>query len=167
LVGNRDSRNDRDGFRGLWRRLKPADKPDEVSCFLLTLFFVSPYTRLPFNQGVPFDIDDAMFNPPMPRPTSEYSLEPHIYPNQPYQRHSALVLDHEEVPPGAKRNRSLRSRNRIIPPEEDMRRLFQECTIGQGNANLLSDALAFSSGTEDSEREIIRVRPLLSDITTD
>lgn len=32
-------------------------------------------------QGVPFDIDDAMFNPPMPRPTSEYSLEHH----QPYQ----------------------------------------------------------------------------------
>lgn len=26
-----DARNDREGFRGLWRRVKPIDKPDEVS----------------------------------------------------------------------------------------------------------------------------------------
>lgn len=25
-----DPRADKEGFRGLWRRLKPADKPDEV-----------------------------------------------------------------------------------------------------------------------------------------
>ena len=34
--------------------------------------------------------------------------------------------------------------NRIIPFEEDMRRLFQQCQIGQGNALLLSEALVFA-----------------------
>jgi hypothetical protein len=130
---NKDPRADKDGFRGLWRRLKPADKPDE---------------------GVPFDIDDAMFNPPMPRATSEYSLDPHVYPGQPYQQQPP-VHEHQEVPPGAKRNRSLRSRNRIIPPEEDIRRLFQECTVGQGNASLLSEALAYSR-PDDLEKGVVQ-----------
>jgi hypothetical protein len=132
---NKDSRTDRDGFRGLWRRLKPADKPDE---------------------GVPFDIDDAMFNPPMPRPTSEYSLDPNVYPNPSYkQQHASPMLELQEAPPGIKRNRSLRSRNRIIPPEEDMRRLFEECTVGQGNATLLSEALAYS-GPNDLEGDVVQ-----------
>lgn len=53
------------------------------------------------------------------------------------------------------RKRSLR-RNRIIPPEEDMRRLFQECKIGQGNARLLTESLAYAK-PEDLEKEIFRV----------
>ncbi|KAG1875808.1 hypothetical protein F4604DRAFT_1762121 [Suillus subluteus] len=40
----KDRNRDRDGFRGLWMRLKPADKPD---------------------VGVPFDTEDAMFSPPI------------------------------------------------------------------------------------------------------
>jgi hypothetical protein len=94
-VESKDGRSDKDGFRGLWRRLKPADKPDEVNYFLSSL--LSLLTIL--LQGVPFDIDDAMFNPPMPRPTSEYSLEPQ-YPNQPYQfqQNPSPVLDHQEPP---------------------------------------------------------------------
>jgi hypothetical protein len=54
------------------------------------------------------------------------------------------------------RKQSLR-RNRIIPPEEDMRRLFQECKIGNGNAQLLSESLTFAK-PEDLRKEIIRVR---------
>jgi len=34
------------------------------------------------------------------------------------------------------------SQNDVIPPEEDIRRIFQECSIGMGNVALLSDALA-------------------------
>jgi hypothetical protein len=52
---------DKDGFRALWCRLKPADKPE---------------------AGVPFDTDDAMFSPPvvsLPRPLSQYSLETPIF----------------------------------------------------------------------------------------
>src|SRR5882762_9639177 len=41
-----------------------------------------------------------MFNPPMPRPTSEYSLEPQVYPSQPYhfQHDSSPTLDLHEPP---------------------------------------------------------------------
>lgn len=52
---------DKDGFRALWCRLKPADKPE---------------------AGIPFDTDDAMFSPPVvppPRPLSQYSLETPIF----------------------------------------------------------------------------------------
>lgn len=37
-----------------------------------------------------------------------------------------------------------RRRQRVIPPEEDIRRLFQECKIARGNADLLSQTLAFA-----------------------
>jgi hypothetical protein len=30
LLERDSARIDRDGFRGLWRRVKPVDKPDEV-----------------------------------------------------------------------------------------------------------------------------------------
>ena len=33
---------------------------------------------------------------------------------------------------------------RVIPPEEDIRRLFQECKIARGNTDLLSQSLAFA-----------------------
>ncbi|KAK7049962.1 Rho guanine nucleotide exchange factor [Paramarasmius palmivorus] len=41
------------GFRGLWKKVKPHDKPDE---------------------GVPFDTDDAMFNPPVMAPGNRSSM---------------------------------------------------------------------------------------------
>ncbi|EDR09700.1 uncharacterized protein LACBIDRAFT_319064 [Laccaria bicolor S238N-H82] len=43
LSNRLDGRGVRDGFRGLWRRVKLYDKPD---------------------KGIPFDTDDAMFHPP-------------------------------------------------------------------------------------------------------
>ena len=49
------------------------------------------------------------------------------------------------------------SRHRVIPPEEDMRRLFQECKVGSGNASLLSEALAFAKPEDLKNKEIIRV----------
>lgn len=39
-----------------------------------------------------------------------------------------------------------------------MRRLFQECKIGEGNAALLSEALAFAKPEDLTKKEIIRVR---------
>lgn len=39
------SRHDKEGFRGLWRKVKVPEQPDD---------------------GIPFDTDDAMFNPPVP-----------------------------------------------------------------------------------------------------
>ena len=48
------------------------------------------------------------------------------------------------------------TRNRIVPRDENIRRLFQECELGQGNASLLSQALALST-PEDLKREVIKV----------
>lgn len=113
----RDGRGDRDGFRGLWRRVKPYDKPDE---------------------GIPFDTDDAMFQPPASGRLSQYEV-----PLVSYREASPLPADAipPTPPPNPPRKRRSPVRNRIIPPEEDMRRLLEECKIGQGNALLLAEAL--------------------------
>lgn len=47
--------------------------------------------------------------------------------------------------------------NRIIPPDEDIRRLFQECKIGQGNAGLLSEALAVCKPEDLKKQDVIKV----------
>ncbi|KAH7920562.1 hypothetical protein BV22DRAFT_793339 [Leucogyrophana mollusca] len=48
-----------------------------------------------------------------------------------------------------------RSHRRVISPEEDVRHLFQECTIARRNARLLSKALT-SANPGDIEKEAIR-----------
>lgn len=47
-----------------------------------------------------------MFNPPMPRPTSEYMLEPEEYPTHPFQQppQSSPPLEHRERDPIPVRN---------------------------------------------------------------
>ncbi|KAI0920434.1 hypothetical protein AcW1_002174 [Taiwanofungus camphoratus] len=113
------------GFRHLWRKVKPADKPGE---------------------GIPFDTDDAMFYPPTPRhPLPAASPNPDQSPMGP-----------QRLPPAVPSNKpKTSSRNRVIPPEEDMRRLFQECKVGSGNAKVLFEALAFAK-PEDLRKDIIR-----------
>lgn len=76
------------GLNRLINQMRYTISPNYFRLFPLTIIM----------QGVPFDIDDAMFNPPMPRLTSEYSLDPNVYPNQPYQQHHSPVLEHQEVP---------------------------------------------------------------------
>jgi hypothetical protein len=68
-----------------------------------------------------------------------------------------LLDNHDHDPTDRGRERS--KRNRIIPPDEDMRRLFQECKIGSGNAALLSQALAMAT-PEDLVSVVIKVRGL-------
>ncbi|KAG2152802.1 hypothetical protein DEU56DRAFT_977193 [Suillus clintonianus] len=104
LLNDRD--HDWDGFCALWIRLKPADKPD---------------------VGIPFDIEDAMFSPPIG------STRPPI-----------------EEPP----SRSLRQRG-VIPPEDDIKRLFQECKIAKGNATVLSEMLAYAKPEQIEGSQIL------------
>ncbi|KAG6906988.1 hypothetical protein DXG01_011064 [Tephrocybe rancida] len=77
------------------------------------------------DEGIPMDIDDFMFvlpKKPPPLPTGPtHDISP---------RESEIYL-------------------RDIPTDEDIRHLFQECRIGEGNASLLSLALTLS--TEDLE----------------
>lgn len=114
------SKNDREGFRSIWKRVKPPGKPDD---------------------GIPFDPDDAMFNPPVqhrtPSSTGNYSVESHDLPNSRsnYPRTSPNDL--------------------IIPLDEDIRRLFQECKVGRGNAALLAEAVTYTKPEEIKEKEIV------------
>ena len=43
----------------------------------------------------------------------------------------------------------------IIPLDEDIRRLFQECKIGRGNAALLAEAVTYTRPEEMKEKEIV------------
>ncbi|KAJ7058589.1 hypothetical protein C8F01DRAFT_295051 [Mycena amicta] len=160
------------GFRPLWRRVKPKDKPEE---------------------GVPFDTEDAMFNPPPGSRVSNYEYDNTVnippivsyhdatppgsrVSNYEYDNtvnippivsyHDATPIVSETPPPASKppvRKRKT-SENlpsgetkkipKPIPPDEDMRRLFQECRIGVGNAMLLSEALAMAM-PDDLRTEVI------------
>uniref|UniRef100_A0A8H8CFZ1 VHS domain-containing protein n=1 Tax=Psilocybe cubensis TaxID=181762 RepID=A0A8H8CFZ1_PSICU len=136
--------SDREGFKGLWRRVKPFDKPDE---------------------GVPFDTDDAMFNPPTAT-TVGGRVSGFDVPTVLYQEASPLPEDsapntpvpnpHLNANPNGKRRKSPTRNNRIIPLDEDMRRLFQECKIAQGNASLLAQALALAKPEELKKQDIIK-----------
>ncbi|KAH9025582.1 hypothetical protein EDB85DRAFT_2149666 [Lactarius pseudohatsudake] len=115
-------------FRLLWMKVKPPGKPDE---------------------GVPFDPDDAMFNPPSPRRSSAFSPTPGYPPVHPQSLQSPAVPNVQpqtppppqpqpqtqtpQQPTRPKReapNQSLLQR--IIPPEEDMRRLSEGKGHNQG-----------------------------------
>lgn len=52
----------------------------------------------------------------------------------------------------------LSSRNRIIPPEEDMRRLMEECNVGSANAQFLMDLLKYAKpGDVKKKKTVIQV----------
>lgn len=121
---------------------------------------------------MPFDTDDAMFNPPLggvgPRMSAyEYDsniISAPIAPVVTYHYASPIVPDTPPMakPPSRKRkppaDNIKKPHKGIIPPDEDMRRLFQECKIGVGNANLLSEALATAT-PEELRNPVIAVRP--------
>ncbi|KAJ3836728.1 hypothetical protein F5878DRAFT_248098 [Lentinula raphanica] len=141
------------GFRGLWKKVKPADKPDE---------------------GVPFDTDDAMFNPPAFSASGRGSYHEVTPPSAAVQHDSTNEgrhkdrehREHRERDKDRDRDREHRhkdrehkekkSKNRIIPLEEDIRRLFQECTIGLANASLLNQALGHAKVEELKKGEVIK-----------
>lgn len=129
-----------------------------------------------------------MFNPPSPRRSTATPLppgyQPPIHPQslQPNQIAPPLNAQPQAPPPPQQQpqqplqpqtqtpqpNRAKREApghgplQRVIPPEEDMRRLFQECRIANGNAQLLNEALAFASPEDLREKDIIKVRVRIS-----
>ncbi|KAI0668846.1 hypothetical protein C8Q78DRAFT_212551 [Trametes maxima] len=136
--------NEPDGsFKTLWRKVRPPDKPEE---------------------GIPFDTEDAMFYPATPRHSmGPNSMQPpvldprprgqsHPQPHSQEQHGSTPHRPSATATPGKTRS----SRNRVIPPEEDIRRLFQECKVGRGNANLLSESLTYAKPEDLKSKDIIK-----------
>ncbi|KAF7326913.1 hypothetical protein MVEN_02585200 [Mycena venus] len=121
------------GFRGLWRRVKPRDKPEE---------------------GIPFDTEDAMFNPPLISGARPSALYDHDTNGINVNAAPSIVPDTPRVsrPP-----RKPWDRRHPCPhqPQDDMYRLFLECKIGVGNANLLSQALAMATPEQLNDSVIV------------
>jgi hypothetical protein len=122
---------------------------------------------------MPFDTDDAMFTPPasvhVPRSSNDVSslvnqeqgplfaalFRPVV--SFIYQFTLINIANICGVQPLPRKRKTPFSHDRIIPLEEDMRRLLQECRIGQGNASLLSESLAFVKPEDLTKKDIIRV----------
>ena len=134
----------KEGFQSSWKRVRPPNKPED---------------------GIPFDTQDAMFDPTMQghRARTHASPTPQVTPvNTPHSPHTSRIRSrrqdsdqgHGNRPPGH-RERELpqppRRRDReYIPPDEDMRRLFEECDVALYNTRILNEALAYT--TPDSFR---------------
>ncbi|KXN86678.1 TOM1-like protein 2 [Leucoagaricus sp. SymC.cos] len=133
---SQSNKNDRGGFRGLWRRVKPIDKPDE---------------------GMPFSVDDPILNPPVINPRSSQYGSP-IHSPEPVLPPEAIppASPPPPVTPSSHMRRKSPTRNRITPHDEDVRRLLQECKIGQGNAGVLSQALFHAKPESFKKDPVVR-----------
>ena len=108
---------------------------------------------------MPFDPKDAMFSPParkLPKPMPPPSQEP-PKPQPQAQNYSSTPTPYQMPPPNAPyppskdvpstKERPSKSRSKtkgVISPEEDIRRLFEECEMAKANASMLSQSLTFA-----------------------
>jgi len=90
--GNKkDVRHEKDEFRGLWKRVRPLDKPEE---------------------GIPFDTEDAMFQPPNTAQGPGYEVPF-------YQEPTSYSIDSSPITPVLRANkRRSPVRHRIITPDK-------------------------------------------------
>ena len=119
---------------------------------------------------MPFDPEDAMVNPPLPRRadnTIGYNGQHHQQMQLPPPTHmlpppqqmgpdvSSLYPSHPLPPVPQRRSKD----QRIISPEEeeDVRRLFEECEMAKNNAQVLSHSLTFARPEELGTDQLIVV----------
>jgi hypothetical protein len=124
----------KEGFQSTWKRVRPPNKPED---------------------GIPFDMQDAMFDPtqghrtraltsPVPQvtyvnmPNSPQVHRPNTRRQDSDQGHGGRPRGHRdrELPKPPRR-----ADRGYIPPEEDMRRLFEECEVAVHNSRILNEAL--------------------------
>ena len=148
-LGGKDS-SKRENFKAVWRKVKPEILPDEVSKLCVGLLI-----RLIASRACHFLWTIQCSTPNLSsrirkekETVTRYSI--------PRPAFSSGLTIHGQLRPPMSERRS--SRNGIIPLEEDIRRLFQECKIGRGNAQLLNEALAFATPEDLKVKEIIKVR---------
>jgi hypothetical protein len=144
LIGRKDGKkHEKDGYQALWRKVKLPETPD---------------------SGIPFDTEDAMFNPPTPHHMSAQVVPDHAPLLEPLGSSESTHQD-DTWPPAGLRHTLVPSKpehaphpskNRVIPVEEDIRRLFQECRVARGNASVLVQSLRYAK-PQDLEKEINQV----------
>ena len=140
-----------EGFQSAWKRVRPPNKPED---------------------GIPFDMEDSMFDPTQsnrlrtltsPAPQA-ICVNTHHSPQ--VHRPNSRRQDSDQGP-GGLQQRGHRDREpprpprqgdrRLIPPEEDMRRLFEECDLALFRSRVLNDALAYATSESFRENPIIKV----------
>ncbi|KDQ17109.1 hypothetical protein BOTBODRAFT_53695 [Botryobasidium botryosum FD-172 SS1] len=142
----RDRDDGRHGYISLWRRVRPDGKPE---------------------IGIPFDPTDPMFSPNISTSPLPTIVQPGPTPQRPSPKsrgHSNLAppINNASRPPRDQRDTRDRDRDRdrdpqrdrrrdqpqdrdwVIPAEEDMRKLFEECEMARGNSQLLINSLTYA-----------------------
>ena len=135
----------KEGFQSTWRRVRPPTKPED---------------------GIPFDKDDAMFDPTQgnrsrtltsPVPQMAY-VNTHHSPQVP--RPNTVRQDSDQGRAGRQRPhlpKPPKPDRGLIPPEEDIRRLFEECEVALYGTRILNEALAFATPESYRRNPVIKV----------
>lgn len=139
----------REGFQSTWKRVRPPNKPEE---------------------GIPFDMEDSMFDPTqghrsraLANPATQVT-----YVNTPQSpqvhRPSTRRQDSDQGHTGRQHRglpRPPRNADRgLIPPEEDMRRLFEECEVAVYSSRILNEALVYGTPESFRKNPVIKVSML-------
>ena len=139
----------KEGFQSTWKRVRPPNKPED---------------------GIPFDLGDSMFDPTQgnrsrtltsPVPQATYVNTPHSPQVRRPKRHDSEQGHGGRHHRGQGTNRELptppRPDRRLIPPEEDMRRLFEECEVALYSCRILNEALAYATPESFRKNPVIKV----------
>jgi hypothetical protein len=119
-------------------------------------------------QGIPFDTSDPMFIPPDPNihsnlPNGKANAKhprdsPPLGSPKPYQQTNNNLQAPRTITKQHRSRGSLGTNvQRVIPVDEDVRRLFEECDIAKSNAHVLSQALTYARPEDLQENSVIRV----------
>ena len=130
-------------FQSTWRRVRPLNKPED---------------------GIPFDIDDPMFDPMQGyRSRAVSSPLPHVNAPPSPQVHlpDMRLQDSDQGHGGRQRGHSQRERSRkadgrLILPEDDTQ-IFEECEVALYNSRILFEALADTTPRFFSRTPVIKV----------
>ena len=141
----------KEGFQSTWKRVRPQNKPED---------------------GIPFDTQDSMFDPTTQgsRTRTHASPAPQTtYVNTPHSPHVSRMGPRRQDSDQSQGNRHRGHRDRelpqpprrrdreYIPPDEDMRRLFEECDVALHNVRILNEALAFATPDSFRSNAVIKV----------
>lgn len=138
----------KEGFATTWRRVRPSWKPPE---------------------GVPFETVEGLFDSAFPRRTAAVQPPTERRDDRDRtkrERDRDKMLLQQQMQLDAIQNRGYRNHatppvpsrkdRGIISPEEDIRRLFEECKVAKENANVLSSALSSVDRTTFATNPVVQ-----------
>ncbi|KAG8749434.1 hypothetical protein FRC14_001378, partial [Serendipita sp. 396] len=141
----------KEGFAAIWRKVRPSWKPAEGLPFdsLEGLFDSAFPRRLGPAQPPGQSVEPRERREDRDRAKKERDRDKHLLQQQ-RQLDGHGYRTHATPPVPTRRDRG------IIPPDEDIRRLFQECEVAKTNAQLLSNCLTFASPSTFSADPVIQ-----------